>query len=85
MRVGTELRRYLSVLREQGDASTAVDVNVAAGMLMSVLFTDAISRDLMPRLYHHDVDEAPARYVEFVLQALGVLPRAGTQLNESVK
>jgi AcrR family transcriptional regulator len=74
VRVGTELRRYLTSLRDRGGASAAVDVDVAAGMLMSVLFTDAISRDLMPRLYRYDVEEAPARYVQFVLQALGVLP-----------
>jgi AcrR family transcriptional regulator len=85
MRVGTELRRYLSALREQGGASTAVDVDVAAGMLMSVLFTDAISRDLMPRLYRYDVEEAPARYVQFVLQALGVLPHVAEQPSENVK
>jgi len=76
IRVGTELRRYLTALRDQGGASDAVDVNVAASMLMSVLFTDAISRDFMPRLYQYDVEEAPARYVEFVLRALGVLPAA---------
>jgi AcrR family transcriptional regulator len=85
MRVGTELRRYLSALREQGGASTAADVDVAASMLMSVLFTDAISRDLMPRLYRYDVEEAPARYVQFVLQALGVLPHVAPQLTEGVK
>jgi AcrR family transcriptional regulator len=75
VRVGTELRAYLNALREQGQASDAVDIDVAASMLMSVLFTDAISRDLMPRLYRYDVEEAPARYVQFILHALGVLPK----------
>ncbi len=80
VRVGAELRAYLTALREQGGASDAVDVDVAASMLMSVLFTDAISRDLMPILYRYDVEEAPARYVQFVLQAMGVL-RKPTEAN----
>lgn len=74
VQVGRELRRYLNALKERGGASSAIDVEVAASMLMSVLFTDALTRDLMPKLYRYSLQEAPAHYVEFVLQALGVLP-----------
>ncbi len=81
VRVGAELRRYLNRLREQGGASGAVDPEIAAGMLMSALFIDAISRDLMPRLYVYSRAEAPIRYAEFVLSALGVIPEKQEERN----
>lgn len=78
VRVGSELRRYFQQLLEHGEASGAVDAEVAASMLMSALFTDAISRDIMPRLYRYPREEAPARYAEFALRALGVVPEGGS-------
>jgi AcrR family transcriptional regulator len=73
MRVGAELRRYLSQLCGQEEKNGASEVDVAAGMLMSMLFTDAIGRGAMPLLFPIAVQEAPARYAEFVLHALGVM------------
>jgi AcrR family transcriptional regulator len=83
VRVGTELRRYLQQLRDQGGASGSVDAEVAASLLMSALFTDAISRDIMPRLYRYPREEAPARYAEFVLRALGVVPDVESDIDVS--
>jgi AcrR family transcriptional regulator len=72
VRVGGELRRYLSQLCEGQEKNGSRGVDVAAGMLMSMLFTDAIGRESMPQLFPIAVRDAPARYAEFVLRALGV-------------
>jgi AcrR family transcriptional regulator len=71
IRAGAELRRYLRLVRDQY-GTQGIDVEVAAAMLMSVLFTDAIGRDVMPELYRFPLEEAPDRYAEFVLTSLGV-------------
>jgi AcrR family transcriptional regulator len=76
VRVGAELRQYFQRLCDLGRANASVDVKVAADALMSLLFTDAITRELMPQLYGYSGEEAPVRYAEFVLRALGVLPDA---------
>ena len=77
VRVGAELRRYFQQLGGPGRVNGAVDIKAAAGSLMSLLFTDAITRPLMPQLYDDSAEEAPVRYAEFVLRALGVPPEEG--------
>jgi AcrR family transcriptional regulator len=72
MQVVTELRGYLERLRDMGLASHDFDAHAASGMLMGALFTDAISRDLMPGMYDYPMDEAPRRYVRLLLAAIGV-------------
>jgi AcrR family transcriptional regulator len=70
--VTSELRGYLERLREMGLASPDFDVRAASAMLVGALFTDAISRDLVPELYDYPMEEAPLRYVRLLLSAIGV-------------
>lgn len=72
MQVAAELRGYLEKLREMGLAAPDFDAHAASAMLMSALFTDAISRELMPEMYDYPMDEAPRRYVRLLLTAIGV-------------
>ena len=46
------------------------DVLAAAAMFMAALFSDAMGRDMMPRLYPQPADRAPALYVRLFLRAL---------------
>jgi AcrR family transcriptional regulator len=43
----------------------------ATTMLMSALFTDAVAREMMPELYLHPAEDAPAEYVRAFLRAIG--------------
>lgn len=72
--VGGELRAYVGRLRERGMVSADFDTEVAVGMLMGALFSDAMGRDLMPERFSFSVEEAPERYVRFFLQAIGARP-----------
>ena len=72
VKIGADLRRYLALLPANGNGPDHMEV--AAAMLMSQLFTDAVMRDVMPRVYRFSREEAPARYARFTLQALGVVP-----------
>jgi AcrR family transcriptional regulator len=73
VKIGADLRRYLGLLTYNGRQNPD-DTEVAAAMLMSLLFTDAVMRDVMPRVYRFSREEAPARYADFTLRALGVMP-----------
>jgi hypothetical protein len=43
-------------------------------MLMSSMFGDAISRDVMPNAFPQPESDAAAKYVRIVLRAMGVQP-----------
>lgn len=79
-RVAGELQAYLLRLRERGLAGDGFDPHVAAGMLMGALFTDAMGRDVMPDRFEFSLDEAPTRYVGFILRAVGATPRPAPRL-----
>jgi AcrR family transcriptional regulator len=68
------LTDYVLRLRSIGLASSDGDIQTAISMLMSALFGDAISRDLMPGAFPQPIEEAPAKYVRVFLRALGVSP-----------
>jgi AcrR family transcriptional regulator len=68
------LTDYVLRLRSIGLASADGDIQTAISMLMSALFGDAISRDLMPGAFPQPIEEAPAKYVRVFLRALGVTP-----------
>jgi len=55
-----------------GIAAQDGDIPTAVAMLMSSMFGDAISRDVMPSAFPQPEEEAPARYVRIFLRALGV-------------
>jgi hypothetical protein len=56
--------------------SVAFDERVAATMLVGVLFSDAVGRDLAPDMYGNDPDEALRGYVALFLRGIGVDPSA---------
>jgi AcrR family transcriptional regulator len=74
MRVKVQLRDYLLRLRARGLAASDFDPEVAAAVLMAAVFTDAMSRDLMPESYEYGLDEAAERYVAFFLRAIARSP-----------
>jgi AcrR family transcriptional regulator len=66
------LTDYVLRLQSLGFADTDGDIGAAVAMLMTTLFGDAISRDVMSSAFPQPADEAPARYVRVFLRALGV-------------
>lgn len=65
---------YVLRLQSIGLADADADIQTAISMLMSALFGDAISRDIMPSAFPQPAEEAPAKYVRVFLRALGVAP-----------
>jgi hypothetical protein len=74
MRVKVQLRDYLLRLQKRGLAAPDFDPDVAAAVLMAAVFTDAMSRDLMPESYEYGLDDAAERYVVFILRAIARSP-----------
>ena len=71
---GMILTDYLLRLQTTGVAADDGDIPTAVAMLMSSMFGDAISRDVMPGAFPQPPEEAPAKYVRICLRALGVKP-----------
>lgn len=65
-----DLRAYLGRLQERGLARRDLDVGVASNLLLGALFSDALSRDLMPERYSYGMAEAPGRYVRLFLEGV---------------
>jgi AcrR family transcriptional regulator len=68
---GMILTDYMLRLESTGIASADCDIPTAVSMLMSSMFGDAISRDVMPGAFPQPESEAAAKYVRIVLRALG--------------
>ncbi len=78
-----QLLRYINEMASRGlIPEPGEDAAVAASMLMSSLFADAMSRDAMPHMFPQPADEAPAHYVRLFMRALGC-PRAGASMRAS--
>jgi AcrR family transcriptional regulator len=72
---GMILADYMLRLQSMGLASaTDEEIQTAVSMLMSSMFGDAISRDVMPTAFPQPESEAASKYVRIVLRALGVQP-----------
>jgi AcrR family transcriptional regulator len=71
---GMLLTDYLLRLQSLGLADADGDIQTAVAMLMSSMFGDAVSRDLMPTAFPQPESEAPAKYVRVFMRALGVRP-----------
>jgi len=69
---GMMLTDYMLRLQSMGLADADGDIPTAVAMLMSSMFGDAISRDVMPHAFPQPAEDAPARYVRVFLRALGV-------------
>jgi AcrR family transcriptional regulator len=71
LRASAELEAYLARLRETGRAEAALEPRAAAAMLMGAIFSDALSRDMMPGRFAETLDAAAAEYVDLLLRAIG--------------
>lgn len=71
---GMILTDYMLRLQSTGIASPDSDIPTAVSMLMSSMFGDAISRDVMPNAFPQPEADAAAKYVRIVLRAMGVQP-----------
>jgi AcrR family transcriptional regulator len=69
-----ELTGYLRTLQARGMADPAVDASAAAAMLMGAMFTDVMTRDMMPERFEYPPADAPALYVGLLLRAVGAAP-----------
>ncbi len=67
-----ELCEYFAHLKSKGFTRRDFDASAAAAMLIGALFHDSMGRELMPDIYPKPAAEAPARYAELVLRAIGV-------------
>jgi AcrR family transcriptional regulator len=66
-----ELCEYLQRLREHGLIDADADLEAASCMLTGAIFTEAITRDVLPDMYKQSADETIGRYVHLFLRALG--------------
>lgn len=69
---GASLVLYVERLQEEGLADPDADVDVAVSMFMSALFGDALYRDVMPTSFPQPAEQAPRRYVQTFLRAVGL-------------
>lgn len=69
---GMILTDYMLRLQSMGLADADADIQTAVSMLMSSMFGDAISRDVMPSAFPQPESAAAMKYVGIVLRALGV-------------
>ena len=71
-----ELRDYGERLKRKALAAPDADVATAATMLLSALLHDAMGRELIPTMFPMSVADAPARYVDVYLRAIGAPMRS---------
>ena len=69
---GASLVLYVERLQEEGLADPDADVDVAVSMFMSAMFGDALYRDVMPDAFPQPAEDAPRRYVQTFLRAVGL-------------
>jgi len=67
------LAAYVARLQAMGLSDETADVATAVSMFMSSMFGDAISRDVLPHAFPQPEEEAPAKYVNVFLRAVGAL------------
>ena len=77
-RATNELCEYFQRLADLGFTKQQFDPTVASAMLIAALFHDAMSREVMPDIFPKPASEAPARYADLVLRAIGVKPTTTT-------
>jgi AcrR family transcriptional regulator len=68
---GRDLGRYLDSVRAAGLCRNDFSLRAAATLLMGCLFADAMSRDIMPRVYLLEPKQAIAEYVGLFVRAIG--------------
>jgi AcrR family transcriptional regulator len=69
---GASLALYVEQLKAAGLADADADVHTAVSMFMSAMFGDALYRDVMPNSFPQPAEDAPAKYVQTFLRAVGL-------------
>lgn len=69
---GRELHHYLSTLQARGAISAEIDLGAATTMLMGTLFSDAMTRDILPTVYQHSPEQAVEHYIGLFVRAIGL-------------
>lgn len=67
------LSAYVARLQTLGQADETADIATAVSMFMSSMFGDAISRDVLPHAFPQPEEDAPAKYVNVFLRAVGAV------------
>jgi AcrR family transcriptional regulator len=67
----SQLTAYLRALRAKGRVRSDAPLDVAAAMLLGVLFSDAMSREMLPEMFPPE-NQAARSYVSLLLHALGM-------------
>ena len=67
------LAAYVARLQAMGLSDETADVATAVSMFTSSMFGDAISRDVLPHAFPQPEEDAPAKYVNVFLRAVGAL------------
>jgi AcrR family transcriptional regulator len=77
-RATSELCAYFQRLKQSGFTSGNFDDTVAASMLIAALFHDAMGREIMADLFPSPAENAPGKYAQLILRAIGVSPAERT-------
>jgi AcrR family transcriptional regulator len=77
------LSSYVEQLQREGRASADIDARTAALTFFGALFADAMGRDVMPELYHPDVQESADHYATMFLRAIGVDDGTGAAVRDT--
>lgn len=72
-RLHKSLEAYITQLRDRGLARPDCDPRAATSLLLGALFADAINRDFLPEHLPESTDDAPRRYVNLFLAAIGLV------------
>ena len=75
VQMARELATYLREMQARGMADPAVNASAAAAMLMGAMFTDVMTRDMMPDRFGYTQADAPALYTGLLLRAVGAAPQ----------
>jgi AcrR family transcriptional regulator len=78
-RATNELCAYFRRLKELRFTGKDFDETVASATLIAALFHDAMSRPVMPDIFPKPAENAPRKYAQFVLAAIGVENSAVTK------
>ncbi len=76
-RATSELCAYFRRLKARGQTSGDFDAPAAAAMLIGAIFHDAMGRRMMPEIFPRPARNAPRRYADLILRAIGVGQKPG--------
>ncbi len=74
VRASRALTAYLGRLKQRGLAVSTFNEGTAAALLIGILFSDAIGRDIVPDMYGQGPEHSLAEYVALFLRGIGVSP-----------